>query len=249
MRADSIALAQGLAHDVRRDVWPFLLNVFPWDSNTDERKALRKEKTYVSAGASRSAIADLSPSSSRAIYESLKAKWANDEELQKTDRYAEESHRVGELDPAAVLSFDSALTVLLPPPEIDCRRTDRTHPMFASDDEDFNQADSPHPPSNAHVLVTQEILLSYVFATDSRDYVQGMSDLLSPIYVVCEGDQVMAYWAFETLMERMKGNFLRDQSGMKGQLTLLQGLLRTMDVQLYKHLGESNSCLLLDEPS
>jgi TBC1 domain family member 15 len=112
--------------------------------------------------------------------------------------------------------------------------------MFASDDEDFNQADSPHPPSNAHVKSTQEILLSYVFAAESRDYVQGMSDLLSPIYVVCEGDQAMAYWAFETLMERMKGNFLRDQSGMKGQLTLLQGLLRTMDVQLYKHLGTSS---------
>lgn len=134
------------------------------------------------------------------------------------------------------LGFGADLSLLLA--EIDCRRTDRTHPMFASDDEDFNQADSPHPPSNAHVKSTQEILLSYVFTTDSRDYVQGMSDLLSPIYVVCEGDQVMAYWAFETLMERMKGNFLRDQSGMKGQLTLLQGLLRTMDVQLYKHLGE-----------
>lgn len=126
--------------------------------------------------------------------------------------------------------------------EIDCLRTDRTHPMFAHDDEDINP-DSPHPPSNAHVIAMTEILMSYVFAAESRDYVQGMSDLLSPVYVVCEGDQVMAFWAFETLMERMKGNFLRDQSGMKGQLTLLQGLIRTMDVQLYKHLGSSHFAL------
>ena len=111
--------------------------------------------------------------------------------------------------------------------------------MFASDEEDYSRTDSPHPPSNAHVKSTQEILLTYVFAQEGRDYVQGMSDLLSPIYVVCEGDQVMAFWAFETLMLRMQDNFLRDQSGMKRQLSLLQGLIRTMDVQLYQHLGES----------
>lgn len=85
----------------------------------------------------------------------------------------------------------------------------------------------------------QTILMSYVFAEDSRDYVQGMSDLLSPLYVVCEGDQVMTFWSFSCLMERMKRNFLKSQEGMKKQLMDLQGLIRTMDVQLYKHLGES----------
>lgn len=43
---------------------------------------------------------------------------------------------------------------------------------------------SPHSSSNAHIQATQEILLTYVFAEGGRDYVQGMSDLLSPIYVV-----------------------------------------------------------------
>lgn len=176
------------------------------------------------------------------IYEQLKAKWANDSELQKTDRYIEEAHRVG-----VSVRSPLVLTSLTSRPlhtEIDCRRTDRTHPMFASDDEDFNQTDSPHPPSNAHVKSTQEILLTYVFAQEGRDYVQGMSDLLSPIYVVCEGDQVMAFWAFETLMLRMQDNFLRDQSGMKRQLSLLQGLIRTMDVQLYQHLGPFASLVI-----
>lgn len=148
-------------------------------------------------------------------YDRLKAAWVNDAALQQTDRWAEESHRV----------------------EIDCRRTDRTHPMFVATEADFDPSD-PHPPSNAHVKATQEILLTYVFEEPSRNYVQGMSDLLSPIYVVCDGDQVLAFECFTTLMERMKTNFDRDQAGMKSQLSNLQGLVRTMDVQLYKHLGE-----------
>lgn len=97
--------------------------------------------------------------------------------------------------------------------------------------------DSPHPPSNGHVIKTQEILTTYVFASTGRDYVQGMSDLLSPVYVVAEADEVLAYWGFCELMERMKGNFLRDQSGMKRQLSELQALLALMDKGLHKHLG------------
>ncbi|KAM0790942.1 hypothetical protein ACM66B_004247 [Microbotryomycetes sp. NB124-2] len=185
---------RGLASDVRKEVWPFLLNMYPWDSDTRQRKDIRLERTKV--------------------YDNLKAKWSNDVELHKTDRFIEEAHRI----------------------EIDCRRTDRTHSMFAANDEGIDPKESPHPPSNAHVKQTQEILLTYVFASDERDYVQGMSDLLSPVYVVCDGDQVTSFWCFTTLMERMKKNFLRDQSGMKQQLSLLQGLIRTMDVQLYKHL-------------
>jgi hypothetical protein len=34
-------------------------------------------------------------------------------------------------------------------------------------------------------------------------------------------------------------NFLRDQSGMKRQLSTLQQLIRVMDPQLYAHLGQS----------
>lgn len=109
--------------------------------------------------------------------------------------------------------------------------------MFVNDDPNA-VSDIAHPPSNAHVKKMQEILLTYVFAEEGRDYVQGMSDLLSPIYVVCEGDEVLALACFTTLMERMKRNFLRDQSGMKEQLTDLQHLLALMDAPLHKHLGQ-----------
>ncbi|SCV70203.1 BQ2448_1597 [Microbotryum intermedium] len=192
---------RGLAEDARKDVWPFLLKVFRWTSTTEERKRIKQEKTDQ--------------------YDRQRADWADDAELKKSERWAEENHRV----------------------EIDCRRTDRTHPLFISDEMDPSAVDpeSPHPPSNEHVRRTQEILLNYVFGDSSRDYVQGMSDLLSPLYVVCEGDPVLALGCFETVMERMRRNFMRDQVGMKSQLSQLQSLLRIMDPQLYTHLDQTGS--------
>lgn len=110
---------------------------------------------------------------------------------------------------------------------------------------------TPHLPSSAniHIRATEELLLTYVFAAPSRDYVQGMSDLLSPIYAInassnvaaplSEMDQAMAYWEFENVMERMESNFGRDQVGMKTQLSQLQSLIAVMDGGLYQHFGPS----------
>lgn len=97
-----------------------------------------------------------------------------------------------------------------------------------------------------------------------------MSDLAAPIYVVTGGDEVMTFWCFVAVMEKMvrfpgppftdsisfskaamltiivqKQNFLRDQSGMKKQLATLQQLLAVMDPALYKHLGEHREMRLL----
>jgi TBC1 domain family member 15 len=43
-------------------------------------------------------------------------------------------------------------------------------------------------------------------------YVQGMSDLCSPLYVVMKGDEVMTFWCFVALMERMVCKVLFTQS-------------------------------------
>ena len=190
---------RGLADDARKDVWPFLLNIYEWDSTTAERARARRQLSE--------------------DYYRLKAGWANDDELHRTDRFAEESHRV----------------------QIDCLRTDRTHPMFAWAETD-PQPENAHPRSNPHVMATQSILMTYVFAEKDRDgYVQGMSDLLSPIYVVLDGEEELAFAGFCTIMERMKGNFLADQSGMMRQLSDLQGLIRKMDFQLFTHLEKTGS--------
>ncbi|GAA5915965.1 GTPase-activating protein GYP7 [Sporobolomyces salmoneus] len=207
--------------DCRKEVWPFLLGVYGWESTKEERKQVAEQKS--------------------AEYEKAKRSWMDDDELHKTERFLEEDHRV----------------------EIDCRRTDRTHPMFATPDpvpgaplpEDDGRA---HPPSTPHVRATHDVLMTWVFATPPtesapsaaspidptttpRAYVQGMSDLFSPLYVVLDGEQWLAYSCFETVMERNSDNFRMDQLGMKKQLSELQSLIRVMDRGLYRHFEQTNS--------
>ena len=84
------------------------------------------------------------------------------------------------------------------------------------------------------------MLLTYNEYNLTLGYVQGMSDLLAPIYAVFQDDAV-AFWAFVGFMERMERNFLRDQSGMRAQLVTLDQLVQLMDVRLYKHLEKADS--------
>lgn len=51
-------------------------------------------------------------------------------------------------------------------------------------------------------------------------FLQGMSDLLSPILFVME-DEAESFWCFVALMERLGPNFNRDQNGMHSQLFAL----------------------------
>jgi TBC1 domain family member 15 len=49
----------------------------------------------------------------------------------------------------------------------------------------------------------QEILLTYNAYEKELGYVQGMSDLCSPLYVVMDSDEILTFWAFVGLMSRM----------------------------------------------
>ncbi|KAL8864443.1 MAG: hypothetical protein Q9198_009858 [Flavoplaca austrocitrina] len=84
------------------------------------------------------------------------------------------------------------------------------------------------------------MLLTYNEYNPTLGYVQGMSDLLAPIYAV-EQDDALAFWGFVGFMDRMERNFLRDQSGMRTQLLTLDHLVQLMDPDLYLHLQRADS--------
>ena len=84
------------------------------------------------------------------------------------------------------------------------------------------------------------MLLTYNEYNRDLGYVQGMSDLLAPIYAVMQ-DDALAFWGFVKFMERMERNFLRDQSGMRTQLLTLDQLVQLMDPALYLHLQKADS--------
>ncbi|KAF9453194.1 GTPase-activating protein gyp7 [Macrolepiota fuliginosa MF-IS2] len=206
--------------ELRKKVWPFLLDVFEWGSSAVERERFWRDK--------------------RKKYQEVKDQWCGVPEVFDRQDVIEERHRI----------------------DVDCRRTDRAQPLFVTpaatpgvetDTDDEKKAHlrystiSPHlddvgaqAPSNEHIERLASILLTYNFYEKELGYVQGMSDLCAPIYVVMDADEEMTFWCFVRVMERMKKNFLRDQSGMKKQLSTLQQLIEVMDPELFRHLEKTD---------
>ncbi|KAI1080633.1 GTPase-activating protein GYP7 [Whalleya microplaca] len=126
--------------------------------------------------------------------------------------------------------------------EKDVHRTDRTVPIFAGEDLPHPDPESPFASvgTNVHMEQMKDMLLTYNEYNRDLGYVQGMSDLLAPIYAVMQDDAI-AFWGFQHFMERMERNFLRDQSGMRNQLLTLDHLVQFMDPKLYTHLQSADS--------
>ncbi|KAK8035062.1 GTPase-activating protein GYP7 [Apiospora rasikravindrae] len=126
--------------------------------------------------------------------------------------------------------------------EKDVHRTDRTVPIFAGEDIPHPDPDSPFAEvgTNVHLEQMKDMLLTYNEYNRDLGYVQGMSDLLAPIYAVMQDDAI-AFWGFQQFMDRMERNFLRDQSGMRNQLMTLDHLVQFMDPKLYLHLQKADS--------
>ncbi|KQK00976.1 TBC1 domain family member 15 [Brachypodium distachyon] len=110
----------------------------------------------------------------------------------------------------------------------DVVRTDRAVPFYEGDD-------------NRNVVVLRDILLTYSFYNFDLGYCQGMSDFLAPILHVME-DESESFWCFASLMERLGGNFNRDQNGMHAQLLALSKLVELLDPPLHNYFRQ-NDCL------
>eukprot|EP01133_Synstelium_polycarpum_P012478 gene12478-14644_t len=171
----------GIQDSIRSEVWPFLLNFYPFDSTHSSREVIKYEKTRE--------------------YFAIKKQWQSISAEQET-RFAKYRSRKHLIDKDVI-------------------RTDRLHPMFSGDD-------------NSTLTVIKEILLTYSFYNFDIGYVQGMSDLLTPIYSVMQ-KEVESFWCFTGIMERLEPNFHKDQNGMHTQLTCLSKLLKYLDPDLYSH--------------
>ncbi|KAJ7632536.1 rab-GTPase-TBC domain-containing protein [Roridomyces roridus] len=207
---------------LRQQAWPFILGVLEWDATDAERAEKWEQK--------------------RKLYHATKDEWCGVPEVFDRSDTLEERHRI----------------------DVDCRRTDRSQPLFSTptatpsvsksaemDDEKERMKRysliSPQisdigaqSPTNEHIDRMAGILLTYNFYEKELGYVQGMSDLCAPVYVVMAADEEMTFWCFVEYMNRMKHNFLRDQTGMKKQLLTLQELIEVMDPELYRHLEKTD---------
>ncbi|KAJ8676736.1 hypothetical protein QAD02_012523 [Eretmocerus hayati] len=111
--------------------------------------------------------------------------------------------------------------------EKDVNRTDRTHAYYSGD-------------NNPHLGQLYDILMTYVMFNFDLGYVQGMSDLLSPILCLMD-NEVDAFWCFVGFMEKVSSNFEMDQAGMKLQLCQLHDILAVTEPQLAQYLNKHDS--------
>ncbi|CAB3359593.1 Hypothetical predicted protein [Cloeon dipterum] len=109
----------------------------------------------------------------------------------------------------------------------DVNRTDRTFEYFAGD-------------RNPHLDSLNNILMSYMMYNFDLGYVQGMSDLLSPILMLMDNEPD-AFWCFVGFMDRTMGNFMMEQTSMKEQLLQLACLLQILDPELANYLNAHES--------
>lgn len=111
--------------------------------------------------------------------------------------------------------------------EKDVSRTDRIHPDFEGD-------------NNSNVMMMYDILMTYCMHNFDLGYVQGMSDLLSPILVVMQ-NEAEAFWCFSGFLDRVGSNFEMDQQGMKTQLMDLHRLIHFVDPKFCSYLESHES--------
>ncbi|GLT83503.1 hypothetical protein SLE2022_017900 [Rubroshorea leprosula] len=83
-----------------------------------------------------------------------------------------------------------------------------------------------------------DILTVYAWIDKDVGYCQGMSDLCSPMIILLE-DEADAFWCFERLMRRLRGNFRCIDSssvGVETQLNNLAAVTQVVDPKLHQHL-------------
>ncbi|XP_030070166.1 TBC1 domain family member 15 [Microcaecilia unicolor] len=111
--------------------------------------------------------------------------------------------------------------------EKDVNRTDRTNKFYEGQD-------------NPGLILLHDILMTYCMYDFDLGYVQGMSDLLSPVLYVME-NEVDAFWCFVSYMDQMHQNFEEQMQGMKTQLIQLSSLLRLLDSGFCSYLESQDS--------
>ncbi|XP_061368691.1 rab GTPase-activating protein 22-like [Gastrolobium bilobum] len=82
-----------------------------------------------------------------------------------------------------------------------------------------------------------DILAVYARIDTDVGYGQGMSDLCSPM-IILFNDEADAFWCFERLMRRLRGNFRCTDSsvGVETQLSNLASITQVIDPKLHQHL-------------
>ncbi|KAL4384332.1 hypothetical protein GQ457_15G027380 [Hibiscus cannabinus] len=227
----------GIHPSIRGEVWEFLLGCYDPESTFDERDQIRQHRRVQYArwknecreifpviGSGKYITAPVITDDGQPIQEPLVLL----ETIPGSD--ANNADTVNKLLPRG--PFDKKVIqwlLTLHQIGLDVIRTDRTL-VFYEKQENLSKL--------------WDILSVYAWIDTDVGYGQGMSDLCSPMIILLE-DEADAFWCFERLMRRLRGNFryTKNSVGVETQLGYLAAVTQVIDPKLHHHfetLGGGN---------
>ncbi|KJE89709.1 hypothetical protein CAOG_01140 [Capsaspora owczarzaki ATCC 30864] len=218
----SAVFCGGIDPQLRAEIWPLLLGMYPMQSTLVEREILRQEKHAQYYAMRRRCLRVL-------------AELGLGQDSQYLSTAAEVASGVPEDPSLAVLAdinanskpFDqNKLRRAQSQIDKDVPRTEREHPYFAG----------PNGVQGAQKL--RHILLTFAAFRSQLGYVQGMSDILAMLLVVLD-NEADAYWCFVGYMHDVEYDF--QEAGMSWKLQRMSALLQFMDHDLFAQLHRNEA--------
>ncbi|XP_050367914.1 GTPase-activating protein gyp7-like isoform X1 [Argentina anserina] len=230
----------GIHPSIRGEVWEFLLGCYDPNSTFEEREQLRLRRRIEYArwkedcrqmfpvvGSGRFITAPVITDDGQPIQDPIVLMQINPNKGQ--DLSSQENGKANGLamNPASALEPVNDKKIIqwlltLHQIGLDVVRTDRTL-VFYEKQENLSKL--------------WDILAVYAWIDTDVGYCQGMSDLCSPMIILLD-DEADAFWCFERLMRRLRGNFrCTDNSvGVEAQLSNLASVTQVIDPKLHQHL-------------
>ncbi|XWS51925.1 hypothetical protein CRYUN_Cryun11dG0023800 [Craigia yunnanensis] len=220
----------GIHPSIRGEVWEFLLGCYDPKSTFDEREQIRQHRRvqysrwknecreiFPVVGSGKFITAPVITESGQPIQDPLVLLETNSGANANSTEMVKELTSRGPLD-KKVIQWMLTLHQI----GLDVIRTDRTL-VFYEKQENLSKL--------------WDILSVYAWIDTDVGYCQGMSDLCSPMIILLE-DEADAFWCFERLMRRLRGNFRCTESsvGVETQLSNLAAVTQVIDPKLHQHL-------------
>lgn len=226
----------GIHPSIRGEVWEFLLGCYDPKSTFDERDQIRTHRRVQYArwkeecrqlfplvGSGRFITAPVVSEEGQRIQDPLVLSETNVENG-ISDQNAMVGSRTNTSSELGVVKDKKVIQWMLTLHQIglDVVRTDRTLVFYEKQD---------------NLAKLWDILAVYAWIDTDVGYCQGMSDLCSPMIILLE-DEADAFWCFERLMRRLRGNFRCTDSsvGVETQLSNLAAITQVIDPKLHQHL-------------
>ncbi|KAG5546402.1 hypothetical protein RHGRI_018550 [Rhododendron griersonianum] len=225
----------GIHPSIRGEVWEFLLGCYDPKSTFDEREQIRQRRraqyavlkeecrlVFPLVGSGRFITAPVITDNGEPIQDPIVLLEASPDKglalLPEENGTSHNSATVKEVD-KKIIQWKLTLHQI----GLDVVRTDRTL-VFYEKQENLSKL--------------WDILAVYAWFDTDVGYCQGMSDLCSPMIILID-DEADAFWCFERLMRRLRGNFrcTENSIGVEAQLSKLASITQVIDPKLHQHLG------------